>query len=418
MHVADTLDDSVTEAVVVDATNLTGTTEGATGISVNLDLTSNPEGYGVFSTTTSSGIPWALGVVGSASGGNTANRGVQGMTDGTGEWNMGTTGYSYGAGGAGTNNAGVYGYAFNNTVANYGVYGTGTDNVGTYGQATGVTVNTNYGAYGYASGSTSTNYGMYATTDGNASDNMGIYSEALGTTANSNYASYNIATGSTTENIGSLSASIGAGTDNYGVFASAEGTGTTNVGVYGRALNGTTNNYAGLFEGTTGVVGDLIVTGTLVKGGGTFKIDPPLDPGNKYLVHSFVESPDMMNIYNGNITTDENGYATVELPSYFEAANKDFRYQLTVIGTFAQAIVKEKINGNTFVIQTSEPNVEVSWQVTGVRADKWADENRVEPEVEKEKPDTYIHPELYNQPAEKATYPTPNIKPIKIKIVL
>jgi len=29
-----------------------------------------------------------------------------------------------------------------------------------------------------------------------------------------------------------------------------------------------------------------------------FKVDHPLDPENKYLSHSFVESPDMMNIYN------------------------------------------------------------------------------------------------------------------------
>ena len=47
------------------------------------------------------------------------------------------------------------------------------------------------------------------------------------------------------------------------------------------------------------VAGNLDVTGTISKGGGTFKIDHPLDPTNKYLYHSFVESPDMMNIYNG-----------------------------------------------------------------------------------------------------------------------
>jgi len=46
------------------------------------------------------------------------------------------------------------------------------------------------------------------------------------------------------------------------------------------------------------------VTGKLTKGSGSFKIDHPLDPANKYLSHSFVESPDMMNVYNGNIITD------------------------------------------------------------------------------------------------------------------
>ena len=149
-------------------------------------------------------------------------------------------------------------------------------------------------------------------------------------------------------------------------------------------------------------IGDVDVIGNLTKGGGTFKIDHPLDPANKFLYHSFVESPDMMNIYNGNVTTDANGDAIVTLPDYFSALNKDFRYQLTVIGTFAQAIVAEKIQGNQFKIKTSLPNVEVSWQVTGIRQDAWANANRVIPEVEKKGPEKgkYLYPELYNQPTE------------------
>ena len=85
------------------------------------------------------------------------------------------------------------------------------------------------------------------------------------------------------------------------------------------------------------------MTGTLTKGGGSFKIDHPLDPENKYLSHSFVESPDMMNVYNGNVDArTRTATATVELPAYFEALNRDFRYQLTVIGDFAQAIVARR----------------------------------------------------------------------------
>jgi hypothetical protein len=90
--------------------------------------------------------------------------------------------------------------------------------------------------------------------------------------------------------------------------------------------------------------GNVDIQGNLSKSGGTFKIDHPQDPANKYLYHSFVESPDMMNIYNGNITTDANGEATVSMPSYFEAENVDFRYQLTVMGVFAQAIVAEGVD--------------------------------------------------------------------------
>ena len=160
-------------------------------------------------------------------------------------------------------------------------------------------------------------------------------------------------------------------------------------------------------ENTTGrvVVGtDLHVTGTLSKGAGAFKIDHPLDPANKYLWHSFVESPDMMNIYNGNIVTDATGKATVQLPDYFEALNMEFRYQLTVIGSFAQAIISKEVAANKFEIATSTPNVKVSWQVTGVRHDPYAQANRIPNAIDKEAANKgkYLHPELYNQPLSKA----------------
>lgn len=152
-----------------------------------------------------------------------------------------------------------------------------------------------------------------------------------------------------------------------------------------------------LSTGTTRVAGNLHVSGTLSKGSGSFKIDHPLDPEGSYLSHSFVESPDMMNIYNGNVVTDEKGYATVVLPAYVEALNQDFRYQLTALGQFAQAIVASKIEGNTFVIQTDKPNVEVSWQVTGIRQDPYALAHPIV--VEEEKPlaeqGRYLHPDAY-----------------------
>jgi hypothetical protein len=153
-------------------------------------------------------------------------------------------------------------------------------------------------------------------------------------------------------------------------------------------------------SGTTVFGGSVAINGTLSKPAGTFKIDHPLDPANKYLYHSFVESPDMMNIYNGNVVTDKHGVATVDLPDYFEALNQDFRYQLTVIGQFAQAIVVKEIKDNHFVIKTSKPSVKVSWQVTGVRHDAYANAHRVQVEEDKgEKRGTYLHPELFQEQA-------------------
>jgi hypothetical protein len=78
--------------------------------------------------------------------------------------------------------------------------------------------------------------------------------------------------------------------------------------------------------------GDLGCTGTIYGATKDFKIDDPTDPANKYLVHASVESSEMMNIYSGNATTDGSGSATVTLPTWFEAENGDFRYQLTTIG--------------------------------------------------------------------------------------
>lgn len=181
----------------------------------------------------------------------------------------------------------------------------------------------------------------------------------------------------------------GSGT-NYGVYGTAWGGTGTNNGIYGTASGGTTN-WAGYF------FGNVNITGTLSKGGGSFKIDHPLDPTNKNLYHSFVESPDMMNIYNGNVITDASGYSTVTMPDWFEALNKDFRYQLTVIGDFAQAIISQKIQNNQFIIRTDKPGIEVSWQITGIRHDKFAEKYRIPVEENKTGKDVgkYLHPDAY-----------------------
>lgn len=152
--------------------------------------------------------------------------------------------------------------------------------------------------------------------------------------------------------------------------------------------------------------GNVTIPGTLSKGGGSFKIDHPLDPENKYLYHSFVESPDMKNIYDGVVTTDEQGYATIELPEWFSALNKDFRYQVTVIGdgdVWARARVFRKIENNAFVIQTDIPGVEVSWQVTGIRQDAYAEAHRIEVEEDKSEAErgTCLHPEACVEKAEQ-----------------
>jgi hypothetical protein len=193
-----------------------------------------------------------------------------------------------------------------------------------------------------------------------------------------------------------------SGVGGDGMFAqggdgNSGGTGIFASGGFGE--DGATLGQAGSFFGHVMIRGNLEVAGTK-----NFKIDHPLDPENKYLLHAAIESSEVLNLYTGNVVTDNYGEAVVQLPEWFEAVNRDFRYQLTVIGTFAQAIVAEEINGNRFTIRTNGPNVKVSWQVTGVRSDPTA--RKFKFAVEEEKPererDHYLNPDAYGQPEERS----------------
>jgi len=169
---------------------------------------------------------------------------------------------------------------------------------------------------------------------------------------------------------------------NVGVYYSSNG--ASNISISGNSYDRVSNSSMG--NPASGIVtenGTTRVFGNLQKSSGSFTIDHPLDP-NKYLSHSFVESPDMMNIYNGVVTLDARGRAVVTLPSYFEALNRDFRYQLTPVGAFAPVYVAEKIKGNSFKIAGGKPGIEVSWQVTGIRHDAYANDHRIVVEEDKQ----------------------------------
>jgi len=180
-----------------------------------------------------------------------------------------------------------------------------------------------------------------------------------------------------------------SGSNAWGVAGiSAEG-----WGVYGKSTTGK----AGYF------LGNVQITGSLSKGGGSFKIDHPLDPENRYLYHSFVESPDMMNVYNGNVVLNGAGEAWVELPEWFEALNRDFRYQPTAIGAPGPNLfIADEIAGNRFRIAGGQPGGKVSWQVTGIRQDPFANAHRIPVEEDKppEERGSYLHPEAWGQPEE------------------
>lgn len=430
------------------------TSTGTYGISIGHTATSGVTYGGQFISLSSSG----RGVYGKASATNGSSYGgyFEGYSDkgigvlGIVTNSMGTTNGIRGVVNS-TSGIGVYGQATANTGANYGGYfeSYGNRGTGVFGKVYSFS-DTSYGGYfensstrgrgvmGFATATSGNNYGGYFVSSSYAGIGVsGIAPQRNGLNFGGTFS------GSGDQGRGVLGAAPATSGRNFGGYFYSNS--TQGRGVYGMAYNNNGRNYGGYFESTSddgiGVYGrgsryagyfdgrgyferyvtinsGLTVNGMVIKIGGTFQIDHPLDPANQILRHSFVESPDMMNVYNGNIITDGNGNAVVKLPGYFESLNKDFRYQLTVIGVFAQAIVAEKISKNQFTIRTDKPNVEVSWQVTGIRKDPWAEQNRIIVE-ENKKPEEqgyYIYPQGYGQPESRSIMSGEKAKMIEEKV--
>ena len=249
-----------------------------------------------------------------------------------------------------------------------------------------------YGVYGQAGSSSGVPLGgMSVGVWGDSSDGYGVKGSS----------------GNGTAVVGNSS----GGTGVFGMGGGSEpgvcGYSWSGASIYGWA--GAGGGLAGVFNGlvkaqSVQVNGDVAAVNVNKTGSCSFKIDHPLDPENKYLRHSAVESPDLKNIYDGVAVLDANSETVVELPAWFEPLNREFRYQLTPIGAPGPNLyVKEKIRGNRFKIAGGQPGMEVSWQVTGIRHDLCANAHRRP--VEEEKPESergyFLHPELYGLPPEK-----------------
>src|SRR5580765_6616357 len=145
------------------------------------------------------------------------------------------------------------------------------------------------------------------------------------------------------------------------------------------------------------VVAEGLNTRFISKLSGQFRIDHPLDPFHKYLQHSFVESPDMKNVYDGITVLDKKGESLITLPEWFQALNSDFRYQLTSIGISSPGLyIAQEVSGNQFKIAGGKPGAKVSWQLTGIRQDDYARDHRIK--VEEVKPLDKQGKLLYQKP--------------------
>jgi hypothetical protein len=386
----------------------------------------------------------AIGVYGSSTTGDGV-RGSSTVSNGRGVQGIANTGVgAVGVYGTSSSGDGVYGYS--EAAGRFGVQGvsTGTDGAGVSG-----TANTGLNAAGVR-GHSSTGLGVVGSSLGN--NQMGVRGIANGTDGYGVYGSanngpnavgvYGVSNsgrgvhGSSFANNGSGvygASNTGANASGvYGVSSSGYGvngvsTAADGIGVYGRAnaaegisvfglttngigVAGTSTSGDGVFGFSSGsragyFVGNVEVTGgCCASGAGTYRIDHPLDPENRYLYHAAVESPDMKNIYDGVAVLDASGEAVVTLPAWFEVLNRDFRYQLTAIGApMSDLYVAEEISGNSFKIAGGVSGMKVSWQVTGIRHDPYAEQNRVA--VEQDKPanerGTYQHPREWAQPESK-----------------
>jgi hypothetical protein len=287
----------------------------------------------------------------------------------------------FGVKGVGNNVIGVHGSSGNLT----GVFGESSNGFGAHGQSQG-----NIGVHGRSTNNT----GVFGLSDtffgvhGKSTSSTGVVAES-----GTGFGAHGISP----SNIGVF----GQSTSSTGVFGLTE----SGLAVHGRSTNGTAvlgeGPTAGRFTGRVEVFGDF----TVARGKKRFKIDHPLDPQNKYLLHSSVESSEMKNVYDGVAQLDEDGAASVDLPKWFEALNGDFRYQLTAVGQAAPNLhVAEEISENRFRIAGGERGMKVCWQVTGSRKDAWAAANPFE--VEEDKPQEergrYLQPDLYGAPEEQS----------------
>ena len=326
------------------------------------------------------------GVQGMSTGGGF---GVIGKSNRTGVQGVCTGSVGNGVWGSSPSDTGVFG----STSTGRGVYGnaTGSGGVGVFGQSSGGngvegsspggTAVYGNGILGVSGQGNQGGSGVY----GNSSSGAGVYGQS-----GSGDAVYGTsASGTGVHGRGSGFGMVAEGAS-YGIAAYGS------VGIYAAPTAG--NTIAGLFGG------NVQVNGNLTKSSGSFKIDHPLDPANKYLYHSFVESPDMKNIYDGTVTLDQNGEAIVPMPDYFAALNQDFRYQLTAIGAPGPNLfVSKKMKDNRFKIAGGKPGMEVSWQVTGIRHDAYARDHRIAVEENKgNESGFYLYPAGFGEPNEKA----------------
>jgi hypothetical protein len=339
---------------------------------------------------------------------STSGTGVYGVAAASSGTNYGVYGLSYSSGGTG-----VYGWANATSGPTYGVYGQSDSTNGR-------------GVFGWANATSGPAYGVLGQSD--STDGRGVFGWA---TATSGYTYGGWFQSDSTNGRGVIAWASATSGFTHGVLGRSDSTSGNGVygvatansgdawGVFGSTSSRASNGYGVIGFEPSGSEGHAVYAEGSFAATGTksFQIDHPLFPETHYLNHFCTEGPDPMNAYSGNVVTDAKGYATIQLPDYFESINRDFRYQLTVVDDgerddFVLVKVVRKIRNNQFTIRTSAPHVEVSWEVKAIRNDRYVQKYGYQTVQEKEDSikGKYVQPELYGMPKEYGIHYRPDME--------
>ncbi|MEM9215016.1 MAG: hypothetical protein AAGD25_11795 [Cyanobacteria bacterium P01_F01_bin.150] len=270
---------------------------------------------------------------------------------------------------------------------------------GLAGNASGGTVGDRIGVYGSAAGGT-IKYGVIGSAE--APDNggkTGVSGIAGGGTTGNRTGIVGRGYGGEIQYGGQFKADSQNNMGNtvaFGVHSIAQGS-KTNYGIWATATDGQTN-WAGYFQG------DVHITGTISKGGGSFLIDHPLAPLDKTLRHNFVESPEDLCLYRGKVKLNAEGYAMVKMPEYFAALTKeeDATVTLTPVGQKGFLVSYEWHENFTSFDVFGIPDAEVSYLVLADRDDPAIHQFRKPVEEEKGNGNfeqgKLLYPEAYGYP--------------------
>ncbi|MGD9790699.1 MAG: hypothetical protein AB7Q00_12120 [Phycisphaerales bacterium] len=334
-------------------------TQGKVGIGVNqpqhpLHVITSEARAGVFESSLASGVALSL------AGKSASNAGV-----GILGWASATSGETYGvhAQSDSTGGRAILGWATATTGDAWGVYGRSDSTAGT-------------GIDGYATAQTGLTTGVLGRSDSSTNDATGVYGVAA-----------------------ALSGNV------IGVWGAVQSPAEGATAVY--ATNYAENGLGfGIFAACASVEGyALYADGDIgTSGNKAFMIDHPLDPENRILMHYCNEGPEPTNTYRGNIDLDSSGEATVELPDYFEAINRDPTFQLTPVGAPMPTLyIADPVRNNRFRIAGGVPGASVSWAVTATRNDAWQKYRGAPKEIAK--PDAwkgrFLSPRALGQPPEQ-----------------